>query len=120
MTEIHAAEIASFRDGRYRLMRVTKDGEAPARTKDGEVQVPFFAGDVIVTDAVGHVLVPPINLAGGVEIATEIMEGRQRTVTDPLLQLKLAAVILGFADPEESAPEPEAAEAAKAAKAVPA
>jgi alpha-D-ribose 1-methylphosphonate 5-triphosphate synthase subunit PhnG len=95
--EIHATDIATFRAGRYRLMRVIAPGIAKVRSKDGEVDAPFSAGDVIVTDAVGHVLVSPISLAGGVEIATEIMEGRSRTITDPMLQLKLAAVILAYA-----------------------
>lgn len=105
MTEIHATDIATFSAGRYRLMRVTAPGIAKACSKDGEVDAPFSAGDVIVTDAVGHVLVSPISLVGGVEIATEIMEGRSRTITDPLLQLKLAAVILAYASaPETPAP----------------
>lgn len=99
MTEIHAIDIATFRAGRYRLMRVTAPGIAKARSKQGEVDAPFSAGDVIVTDAAGHVLVEPISLAGGVELATEIMEGRDRTITDPLLHMKLAAVILAYASP---------------------
>lgn len=114
MTEIHATDIAMFRAGRYRLMRVTAPGIAKVRSKDGEVDAPFSAGDVIVTDAVGHVLVSPISLAGGVEIATEIMEGRSRTITDPLLQLKLAAVILAYATAPETTEPPSMPAAASA------
>lgn len=97
MTDIRATAIRSYGNGRYCLMRVTQDGVARAPTKDGEIDVPFYAGDVIVTDAVGFVLVEPINMAGAVALATEIMEGRSRTITDPLILLKLAAVILAHA-----------------------
>lgn len=96
MTELRADEIDHFQGGRRRLMRITMSGVAVHRSKDGPVDLPFASGDVLLANERDDVIVGPVSLAGVVDMAERILEGDQRTITDPLAILALATAVVGF------------------------
>ncbi|GAA2887766.1 hypothetical protein GGQ99_004740 [Aminobacter niigataensis] len=111
--EIQAFGIDSYRRGMRNLMYAAAPGITKVITKDGTVDVPFAAGDLLLSDEHGRVIVGPVSLVGAVDLAERILEGDQRAFTDPLALLTLATAIAGFRienDPAEPEPvEPAAA-----------
>lgn len=96
MAEIHATDIGSFREGKRRLMRVTKAGNIQHQTKDGLVDVGFPVGSVILADHSGNIIVSPTSLDGAVDLASRIIDGDAQSITNPLALLALATAVVGF------------------------
>jgi hypothetical protein len=116
MTDLHAEDIAVFKNGQRRLMRVTQPGTAPVITKTGTVEKPFAAGDFLLADETGHVIVMPLDMETAVAIATEIVEGNAYFLTSSHSLRALAVAVLAIHHTQQS-PSPESAEAAMQAPA---
>lgn len=105
--------IDSFKGGKQ-LLYAAEPGVVDAITKDGAIQLPYRAGDIIFADANGKLICGPVGVAGAVDLAERILDGEERAVTDPLALLVLASAIVGFFAPGESGERPAAAVAREA------
>lgn len=96
MTEIHAHNVAAFKNG-WKVATVTKPGSIKVASKDGPIDAPYLVGDVVLVDGSGKVVVGPISFAGATGIAHKVIECDPRTVTESQALRALAAAVIGFA-----------------------
>ena len=105
--EIQGFGIDSYQNGMRQLMYAATAGTKPVITKDGTVDIPYAAGDLLLADETGNVIVGPVSLAGAVDLAERILEGDRRAITHPLALLTLATAIAGFRiETDTSEPDP--------------
>lgn len=106
-SEIQAFGIDIYHGGMRHLMYAAAPGTTKVHAKDGNVDVPFAAGDLLLADEHGCVIVGPVSINGAVDLAERVLDGDPRAITDPLTIFALATAIAGFrveVDPDE--PEP--------------
>lgn len=112
-SEIQGFGIDTYHGGMRHLMYAAAPGSTKFATKDGSIELPYAAGDLLLTDEHGRMIVGPVSIDGAVELAERVLDGDQRAMTDPLTLLALATAIAGFrieVDPDEPAlTEPAAA-----------
>lgn len=109
--EIHARELDSYRQGKWRLMQITQPGTFLVPVKEGEQEQRYSAGDVLIAGRNDSIVVPPVTVEGAIDLAQRILEGDSRAVTDPLAVLALAAAVCGFIRSHHPFPETEQAAA---------
>ncbi|TPN74491.1 hypothetical protein [Mesorhizobium sp. B1-1-5] len=105
-TEVHAADVAKFANGR-KVVSVTKPGMMKVASKAGPATVdqPFNVGDVMLVEAGGRAIVTPLSFAGATDLARAVIEGHPGAVTDSHSLRALATAVIGFAA-QVVAPEP--------------
>jgi hypothetical protein len=106
--ELRGFALDDYRDGDSRLLILDHGGQFEEPTKDGPVMVPYYAGDAVLARKDGTVICGPVGPAGAVALAESVLEGDQRTITDPRALLVLAAAVVAFLDtylPAPAAPE---------------
>lgn len=96
MTELRGRVLKSYRNGEYRLMVLEEGGSTSSLTKAGEVDVPFYAGDVVVCREDGVVIFGPVGPSGSIALATAILNGDRSILTDSRSLLTLAAAVVAF------------------------
>lgn len=100
MKPVHAQTIDSFRAGTWRVMVVTEPGKLPVLQKTaGEMQtvdVPYAAGDALLSNDRDEVICGPMSLTGITDLAERILDGDQRAATDTRSLLALATAIIAF------------------------
>lgn len=94
--EIQGIGIDVYHDGMRHLMSAAAPGTAKVLTKDGSVDVPFAAGELLLADDHGRVIVGPVSVSGAVDLAERVLDGDMRAITDPLTIFALATAIAGF------------------------
>lgn len=107
MRTIAAELLDTYRKGDRRLMLATDAGTTPARTKEGDVEVPYRPGDAILGSADNLVICGPVSPSGAIDLAERILDGDQRAVTDPLAILALAVAVVAFQRPAAQPLHPE-------------
>ncbi|MBE1208161.1 hypothetical protein [Aminobacter carboxidus] len=114
--EIEAVSIDTYRAGMRQLMSAAGPGTIPNMTKDGVVDVPYAAGDLLLANEQGNLICGPVSVPGAIDLAERILEGEQRAITHPLTLFTLAMALAGFRielDPEAAvidmhqSPEPD-------------
>lgn len=113
ISEIKGFCIDSYQNGMRQIMYAAEPGVTKITTKEGSIELPFAAGDIMLADEHGRVILGPVSIEGAVDLAERILEGDHRAMTDPLALLTLATAVAGFrieVDPDE--PEPVATAAA--------
>lgn len=100
MKPVHAQTIDSFRAGTWRVMVVTEPGTLPVLQKTaGEMQtvdVPYAAGNALLSNDRDEVICGPMSLTGITDLAERILDGDQRAATDTRSLLALATAIIAF------------------------
>lgn len=100
MKPVHAQTIDAFRAGTWRVMVVTEPGTLPVLQKTaGDMQaidVPYAAGDALLSNDRDEVICGPMSLAGVTDLAERILDGDQRAATDTRSLLALATAIIAF------------------------
>lgn len=98
MTDLPTTHMASFGHN-SRLMRISASGAYDTLTPtNGAVAIPYEAGDVVLANRRGDVLAGPTSLAGATEIATQVLSGDERIITNPRTLLVLAMAIVAFGE----------------------
>jgi len=105
--EIHGIGIDVYHGGMRQLMSAAAPGTTKVLTKDGGVEVPYAAGELLLADEQGRVIVGPVSVSGAVDLAERVLDGDMRAITDPLTIFALATAIAGFRI-EVDADEPDA------------
>lgn len=96
MTEVHATVLHTFNAGKWRVMRVTQPGTMEVPTKNGQVDMPFYPGDMLLADASDRIICGPVSLDGAIVLAGRILDNDARSKTDPLAILILSTALAGF------------------------
>ncbi|ESW92960.1 hypothetical protein NKL07_22075 [Mesorhizobium sp. C280B] len=96
MTEIHAEVIDTFQRGTVRVMCVTEPGHTEVIGKEGNVKIPYKAGDVVLVGADDRLICGPIGFEGAIEFAEKILSGNTRAMTQPAGLQMLATVIIAL------------------------
>ncbi|MGT2467406.1 hypothetical protein ACVOMV_24850 [Mesorhizobium atlanticum] len=110
MMEIHAEVIDTFQRGAVRVMCVTEPGHTVVLGKEGEVKIPYKAGDVVLAGVDDRLICGPIGFEGGVEFAERILSGDSRAMTQPAGLQMLATVLAALSTlPQFQPPAPAAA-----------
>lgn len=110
ISEIKGFGIDSYQNGMRQLMYAAEPGVTKIITREGSIELPFAAGDLLLADEHGRAILGPVSIEGAVDLAERILEGNLRAMTDPLALLTLATAVAGFrieVDPDE--PDPTAA-----------
>ncbi len=113
MNAIEANIIDSFRGGDRLVQVVSEPGVTKARTKEGEIDLPYKAGAVALTTGDGTVICGPADFEAVLDFAERVLDGDQRANTDPIGLPMLAAAIVAIS----SIQPPPAVEAAMTATA---
>lgn len=92
--EIHAEPICIFRAGQWRLMRVTNSGRYIVPLKSGDAPMSFAPGDVLIADEKDNIIAGPIDLTSAATVATKILEGDEREITNTTNLLALCAFVI--------------------------
>lgn len=107
-TPIHAQPLDEFNNGKWRILCVTSDGTLPVTTKEGQVDVPYRAGDVLLVDERDEVICGPVGLQGAVDLAERVLDCDAQVRTNPLTLLVMATALSAFSgievEPGPSAP----------------
>lgn len=108
-TPIHAQVIDRFNDDKWSVLAVTVDGTMPVQTKDGDVELPYRAGDVLLADQQDNLICGPLSLAGAIDLAERVLDCNMRVRTDPRTLLCLATALValpisGLLPPPEAPP----------------
>ena len=101
---VHAVEIDRFANGRKLLMRVTAPGSYRALGKEGKVYMTYQAGNLMLCDAAGRVIVSPMGPEGAADLAGRVLDGDERALTDSAAIYALAIAVIGFIKNERTAP----------------
>lgn len=103
MTKVYATEVASFRDGEFRLCRLTPPKHHDGAGREGSnytaCGVPYAVGDLILCGADGFVICGPVNHDRAVDLARRVLEGEQRAVLDSRTAYVLSIGLLSAISP---------------------
>lgn len=97
---IASVPIAQFKDGHRIVALTTSPGEVTERTKTGVRDTAYGKGAVIVADDTVHTIAGPIDRKTAQVLAGRILDGEERTMTQPQILLLMAAAVVAFTDPD--------------------
>lgn len=103
---IHAQVIDRFNSDKWSVLVVTDDGILPVSTAEGEIDMPYHAGDVLLAGEHDEVICGPVSLAGAIDLAERVLDCNMRVRTDPRTLLILATALAALADAPGDAPIP--------------
>lgn len=87
----------TFANGHALLATESRGEIRDGTTKDGQPRMAAYdAGAAVLLDASGNLLAGPIDIDGAELLATAIIEGKDRALTEPGAALRLAIAYLAF------------------------
>lgn len=98
MTEIlTSGPVRAFENGRTLRQTLAGGTVTDGIAKDGgERTLTYAAGSVVLASPTGALLAGPLDLDGAEALATAVIEGDQRVLTSPGIELRLASALLAL------------------------